>query len=180
MTNAVNDVETITQSEFQKRLGVSPAYLASRNDIKEWLQSQPGVVRVNQRRLAIPANLVDAARVRFAIKSRPARGSKNGPVRTERLVDYQKFTTHELLALKSQEEALLDGTDYNEKVREARKALADAETKAAAAKTAGARLSRVTKALDKRREELATEAERVAREQELIKQADEAAASSAA
>lgn len=175
MTTVVDDAENITQSEFQKRLGVSPAYLASRSDIKEWLQSQPGVVRVNQRRLAIPANLVEAARVRFAIKARASRAPKNGPVRTERLIDYQKFSTQELLAFKAQEEALLDGTDYADKVREARKTLAEAESKAAAARNATSRLSRVTKALDKRREDLASEAERVAREQALIQKSDAAA-----
>lgn len=167
----VDDAESITQSEFQKRLGVSPAYLASRSDVKDWLQAQPGVVRVNKRRLAIPANLVDAARVRFAITPRAPRQSKAVVSSSDRITDYHKLSTQELVSLKEQEEALLDGTDHNEKVREARQALADAEAQASAAKNASSRLNRITRALDKRRETLEAEADRVARERALLAQA---------
>jgi hypothetical protein len=158
--------ETITQSEFQKRLGVSPAYLASRQDIKEWLQAQPGVVRVNPRRLSIPASLVAQAQAQFQIQPRARRTRRTD--RREKPIDYQSLSVAELLAFKAQDEALLDGTDYEKAVRDARQALSEIEAKAESAKNANSRLARLNKVLGQKKAELDAEAERLDRERKLL------------
>lgn len=183
MFSAGPGVEQITQAEFQKRLGVSPAYLASRKDIKEWLVGQPGVTRVNARRLAIPDYLVETARLKFAIRPRvkkaldptPQPAPKRGRGRASRsskvtvMPDYTVLPVDELLEHKRHEEELLAGVDtYSEQIERTRNLLEDLQKKQVAAVDARKRLDVITRTIKERQQSLDAQADRIARERELL------------
>lgn len=161
----MTEEETLTLGAFQERLGVSPAFIASRKDIREWLEKQDGVMKKHARHISIPASLVETTREHFNITPRKGRKARAGAD-----LDYTVMSVSDLLEHRGKEDTAVKNFEaVKEQVKTLRKNLAEVEAQLEAGKGASGRLAAIDKTLSGKQAELEEEQKRIAREQALLK-----------